>query len=402
MQTAIAVEPQAELPRAISPVSRRWEALDVLRGVSILGMLLNLNPGEWAQEYSWLQHAKWQGGHLIDMVAPAFLFCIGAAMPLSLEKRLRDAPGRGPILAHILWRSLALVALGLLINAYPHFDWAHVRLPGVLQRIGVTYGLVGVFLLSIGWRTEGGEVRFSPRLIATAAIFVLVSYWTLLYFVPVPGFGAPRFDPVGSWPAVVDRAVFGVRHMFIYWPVNGKVVFDPDGLLLVYPTAFNILLGSLAAVVYRRKLLVRPLLTGFVSGCAMMLLALALNPVCPIIKNIWTSTFALFSGGCALVLLSALTFAMDRFKLGKLVFVPKIFGSNATLAYLLCFALQPLLDLPWIPLHGGAASIRWGGQLALASVLPAAHASFAFSCIYLTFLGMILWGFYRKRWFLKL
>jgi len=402
MQTAIAPElrTDSKLPRQELP--RRWEALDILRGLSILGMLLNLNPGAWDKQYIWMQHAKWQGGHLIDMVAPAFLFCIGAALPISLERRIGDASGRSPIYLHILWRSLALVALGLLINAYPGFDWAHVRLPGVLQRIGVTYGLVGAFLVLISRRDKDRAVSFSPTVISAAGVFVLVSYWALLYFVPVPGFGAPRFDPVGSWPAFVDRAVFGIQHMFIYWKVDGKIVFDPDGLLLVYPTAFDILLGAAVSMAYRKKLLAKPLLAGLASGCGMMALAVALNPVCPIIKNIWTSTFALFSGGFALVLLTLLTAAMDRFDLKKLFFFAKVFGANATLAYLLNFALNPLLDLAWIPYGGRRLSVRWGSQLALSSALPAEHASFLFSCLYLTVLGSILWIFYRKRWFLKL
>jgi len=402
MQTAIAADMHDVDNRTHSQVPRRWEALDVLRGLSILGMLLNLNPGAWDKQYTWLQHAKWQDGHLIDMVAPTFLFCIGAALPLSLERRMRGLPGRGPIFLHILWRSLALVALGLLINAYPAFDWAHVRLPGVLQRIGVTYGLVGAFLVLISNRDKDRDVSFSPRIVVSAGIFVLVSYWALLYFVPVPGFGAPRFDPVGSWPAFVDRSVFGIQHMFIYWKVDGKIVFDPDGLLLIYPTAFDILLGTLASIVYRRRLLTKPLLTGLAAGCAMMILAIALNPLCPVVKNIWTSTFALFSGGFALVLLAALTAAMERFKLEKLFFFAMIFGANATLAYVLSFALSPLLDLSWIPHNSAQLSIRAGGQVALSSILPAEHASFLFSCLYLLLIGSILWACYRKRWFLKL
>ena len=69
----------------------------------------------------------------------------------------------------------------------------------------------------------------------------------------MPGFGAPRFDPVGSWPPFIDRAVFTVPHLFIYWPVDGKVVFDPDGLVNIYPTCANILIGVLAGILYQRR-----------------------------------------------------------------------------------------------------------------------------------------------------
>src|SRR5882672_10256349 len=73
---------------------KRWDALDVLRGLTIILMLMNLTPGSWEHNYPFLEHAKWAGGTLIDMVAPAFLFCIGAAMPLSLERRSEKGDSR--------------------------------------------------------------------------------------------------------------------------------------------------------------------------------------------------------------------------------------------------------------------------------------------------------------------
>ena len=63
-------------------MSNRWDALDVFRGLTIMAMLLNLSPGSWEFNYAWLVHAKWEGWTLIDMVAPTFLFFIGAALPL--------------------------------------------------------------------------------------------------------------------------------------------------------------------------------------------------------------------------------------------------------------------------------------------------------------------------------
>ena len=152
---------------------------------------------------------------------------------------------------HVLSRGALLVAIGLFLNLYPRFDFATVRIPGVLQRIGLCYMLTGAFMLSTA-RVEGTRLLFRFRPLVVAAVVVLVSYWLLLYFVPVPGFGAPRFDPVGSWPPVVDRAVIGVQHFFQHWPVDGKVVFDPEGILSTWPSCFNVLLGALAGLTYSR------------------------------------------------------------------------------------------------------------------------------------------------------
>src|SRR3954467_6836013 len=105
----------------------RWDALDVLRGVTIIAMLLNLSPGSWDQNFGWLMHAKWEGWTLIDMVAPTFLFCIGCAMPLSFTRRADRGATRADLVTHVLWRGLLLVVIGFFLNLYPHFDIATVR-----------------------------------------------------------------------------------------------------------------------------------------------------------------------------------------------------------------------------------------------------------------------------------
>ena len=383
--------------------SNRWEALDLLRGLSVIGMLLNLTPGAWDREYTWLTHTKWEGGHLIDMVAPAFLFCIGAAIPLSWRSRFEKGATKGQLAVHILWRALAFVVLGLFFNAYPVFDWAHLRIPGVLQKIGVAYAMVGGFVLLTARPNKDGKPKFSPASIAGAAVFVVVSYWALLYFVPVPGFGAPRFDPVGSWPPFIDRAVFTVPHMFIYWPVDGKVVFDPDGLVNIYPTCANILLGVLAGILYQRGTLKRPLLITFITGAVLMILAVMLNGICPVIKNIWTSTFVLFSGGFTLVLLAILMIVTNYPKAGCFLFPVRVFGANPLLAYLICFLFAPVLDINWIPsAEFGKVSLRGASQIVSKGIIDLSLASFLFSIAYLVVLFFILWFFHRQRWFLKL
>jgi len=389
----------------VSPTiaSNRWAELDLLRGLSIIGMLLSLTPGAWEREYTWLTHAKWEGGHLIDMVAPAFLFCIGAAIPLSFRSRFEKGATKGQLAAHVLWRALALVVIGVFINAYPVFDWSHLRLPGVLQRIGVAFAMVGWIVLLIARPNEDGKPIFPPAPLAAATVFILFSYWALLYFVPVPGFGAPRFDPVGSWPPFIDRAVFTVPHLFIYWPVDGKVVFDPDGLVNIYPTCANILFGVLAGILYQRRSLKHPWLVAFITGAFMMILAIGFNGICPIIKNIWTSTFVLFSSGFALVLLAILGIGLDHPKAARCLFPLRVFGANALLAYLIRFLFDPLLDINWIPTaQFGKVSLRWGSQIVSKGVIDLSLASFLFSLIYLAVLFFILWFFYRNGWLLKL
>ena len=377
--------------------TQRWLALDILRGLSIIFMLLNLNPGAWEHQFDWLVHAKWAGGHFIDMVAPVFLFCIGAVIPLSLSRRAATGAANATMARHIVIRGLILVVFGLFLNAYPGFDFAHLRIPGVLQRIGVSYALVALFVLFTARRDDGFKVSVTALVAGFA--FVVLSWFAVLYFVPVPGFGAPRFDPIGSWPAFFDRMVLTTNHMFIYWPVNGKIEFDPDGLLSTWPVCANVLFGVLAGHAYMRgdKLTVLNL---SVCGALMMAGAVGLNSLCPIIKNIWTSTFVLFTCGFSLVSLAVLTLLVDRFKVGVVFFPAKVYGSNPLVAYGLSFLIAPLLDLNW--LEAPYISLRHGGDVIFSQWFGPNLASFCFGLVMLTVIFLPLYVLYRQRWFLKL
>jgi len=379
----------------------RWDALDVLRGLTIMLMLLNLSPGSWEHNFAFLVHARWEGWTLIDMVAPAFLFCIGAAMPLSLERRSAKGDARATLLRHVLTRGLLLIALGVFLNLYPRFDFATFRIPGVLQRIGLCYMLAGAFMLLTA-QVDGARLRFRFKPLAAAAVVVLVTYWLLLYFVPVPGFGAQRFDAVGSWPSVVDRAVIGVDHFFPYWPVDGKVVFDPEGILSTWPSCFNVLLGALAGLAYMRGALQQPAASLIAAGVAMMVLASLLVGVCPIIKNIWTSTFALFSGGFCVALLGLLMPVTQVGGVRQALWPARIFGENPLLAYIIVFLIAPLIDYNWFGDATVSLSLRGLGQAWFEYFVSSNTASLLFGLCGLASIFVVLLVCHRKRWILKL
>ena len=386
---------------AVASVTR-WDALDVLRGLTIILMLMNLSPGSWAHNYSFLEHVKWEGWTLIDMVAPAFLFCIGVAMPLSLERRAARGATSSDLLRHVLWRGLLLVAIGLFLNLYPRFEFATFRIPGVLQRIGLCYALAGVFMLATARKDAAGRMEFRVRPIAIAAVVILVSYWLLLYFVPVPGYGAPRFDPVGSWPSVIDRAVIGIHHFFPYWPVDGKVVFDPEGILSTWPACINVLIGALAGIAWSRGYFKSPALWAAIAGAAMMALAMLLAGVCPLIKNLWTSTFALFSSGFALVLLGALIPVSQAPLIGPAFWPARIFGENPLLAYILCFLMAPLIDAPWFGTDSAPQSLRDACQGWFEQFAEPRAASLLFALCGILAIFAVLLVCHRRRWILKL
>jgi predicted acyltransferase len=364
-------------------------------------MLLNLAPGSWEFNYGFLVHARWAGWTLIDMVAPAFLFCIGAAMPLSLERRSARGATVAALLKHVLWRGLLLVAIGVFLNLYPHFDVATFRIPGVLQRIGLCYALTGVFMLLTARRAETG-ITFRAAPIAWAALTILVSYLLLLVLVPVPATGAPSTDPVNSWPSVIDRAVIGVDHFFPYWPVDGKVVFDPEGILSTWPACFNVLFGALVGIAYLRGRFERPALFAAGTGAVLMALALLSQPLLPLIKNLWTSTFALFSSGFSLLMLGILMPITQVPGVTRLFWPARIFGENPLLAYILVFLIAPVIDAAWLGDATSPVSLRNAGQAWFDRFASPNAASLLFGVCGLLLLLAVLYVCHRKRWILKL
>ncbi|HKE97265.1 MAG TPA: DUF5009 domain-containing protein, partial [Povalibacter sp.] len=309
--------------------SQRWLALDALRGLSVIGMLLNLNPGNWSRQFEWLGHAEWSGWTLVDMVFPGFLFCVGAALLLSFDARVRRGATRSELLLQLFKRSLLLVVIGILLNAYPSFDWSNLRLPGVLQRIGICGGLVGLLVLFSSRLEHGKGLTVRPMLLAGVSVAILVLYWALLRFVPVPQFGAPRFDSVGSWPVVIDRALFGIQHLWQYGTTDGQVTYDPEGLLSTFPACVNVIAGVLTAYWFRQRETKQPALVMLLTGAGMMLLAVLLDPHFPISKKLWTSTFALLSSGFSLALLGFLTRLLERSRDPRWIFPLEVFGANA-------------------------------------------------------------------------
>src|SRR5256884_7080016 len=163
----------------------RLLSLDAFRGLTIAAMVLVNNPGTWAAVYAPLKHAEWHGLTPTDVIFPFFLFIVGMAIPLS-------QPGAG----RVLRRAGVIFALGIVLNGLPSFDWATIRIPGILQRIAVCY-LVAAFLFL--------KTRLRTQALVTAAL--LLGYWVAMTLVPVPGHGAGDLGPEGNLGAWLDRAV---------------------------------------------------------------------------------------------------------------------------------------------------------------------------------------------------
>lgn len=179
----------------ITPNGGRLDALDVLRGLAVAGMILVVSPGDWGFAYEPLRHADWDGWRLADMVFPTFLFSVGVALGLSLPRPFAAADRR-PFWTRVLRRVALLILLGLALETTYILclalgsggpgvgDLAHMRLPGVLQRIALCYLLAVVAVVATG-RGESDMLRVSPRAIGVVIVAVLIGYWLLMTLAPV-------------------------------------------------------------------------------------------------------------------------------------------------------------------------------------------------------------------------
>lgn len=394
---------QHELASQVNRVSsRRLMSLDVFRGVTIALMILVTDPGTYSHVYPELLHAQWTGATATDMVFPSFLFIVGVALTLSVQSKLHTGVDKHRLLLSALRRSLLLFVLGLVLNGFPDYKFASIRIPGILQRIAACYlTAFGIYLATIGLlpgSTERDRMR-RIYLLACAAAALLALYWTVLKLVPVPGFGVGRLDSLGSLPAAVDRAVFGIRHLWPWGLTPGVgVTFDPEGILSTVPAVATTLTGvavgewmlspSRPAVKASRILL---------SGIFLFVLGVALSPAMPIIKKIWTPTFALLSGGLAAVTFAALYYVVDVRRSQAWTPPARIFGMNAILAFTASTVITVLLDRIHVAGDPHVTTLHeWLYFHGFASWLPPIDASLGYALLIVLLNLALLYPLYRR------
>ena len=385
---------------------QRQISLDVFRGIVIAGMILVTDPGTYSAVYPQLLHAQWNGMTATDTIFPSFLFIVGVAIPLSFASRWKRRSSGMTLARQVLRRSAILVALGILVNGFPDYDWRTLRLPGILQRIGVCYLCGAGLYLWMTWRTRGEEAASkSRRAVLMAVSAAALVYYLLLKFVPVPGLGAGRLDSFGNLPAYIDRAVFGTRHMWAYGTTSGMgVTYDPEGILSTLPAIATLLIGILVGEWIRTQHAGKKKLVSLVLCGGMLLLAgWLLQPFMPINKRLWTSTFVLASSGVSLLVFALLYGVVDlrrsRWWIGPVV----VFGTNAILAFVLSNVITTLTDRIHIASSsGGSLTLhRWAYQHLFATWLAPVHASLVYAITIVLLNLVLIWPLHRKRIFLR-
>jgi predicted acyltransferase len=311
-------------------------------------------------------------------------------------------------------RALALIALGLVLGTLDEVKngfWfhdpgagtlAHVRIPGILQRIALCYLLAAGLILATARTDAQGRRAIDERAIAIGIAVLLLAYWALLAFVPVPGYGAGQLDPAGNLAAWIDRAIFTTPHMWRHGAAGfgGAVTYDPEGLLSTLPATANLLFGVLAARAWQLDPGRAPARIAS-AGAVLMAAGLLLDPWFAINKKLWTSSFALLSSGFSALALAGVMLALRSAVAQRLSAPLGILGGNAILAFTLSILLGIFAGLPIV---GGARITPqlWGNNLALSIIPDPWLASLACALGILALIVLIVWPLHRRGLHLRL
>ncbi|MCO6476726.1 MAG: DUF5009 domain-containing protein [Phaeodactylibacter sp.] len=435
---------------ADTQLSKRLLSLDAFRGITIAGMILVNNPGNWGSVYPPLLHAKWHGCTPTDLVFPFFLFIVGVAIPLALSK-YRGQP-QSELVRKTLLRAAILFGLGLFTAAFPNFgmaedtpasrralhyillsvftisifsravclgqkpqqmlwarrflylalgsalamavtgwgiyDFSHLRIPGVLQRIAIVYAICALLFLRAGWRAQ-----------LYIGIGLLLFYWALMALVPVPGGYPPNLEPETNLGAWLDRLILGSNHLW-----SQSKTWDPEGLLSTLPAIVTGITGMLTGEWLRTPRGPYHKTTGMLAaGALLAALGLVWGLAFPINKQIWTSSYVVYTGGLALLFLGVVYWLIDILDYRRWAKPFVVYGTNALFVYILSgFVAKLMYTVGWETADGGRQTIKgWVYDNLFTPFFSPVNASLAFAITNVLALLVLAWVLYRNRVFIK-
>jgi predicted acyltransferase len=391
MSTAVR-EARDSLP-PVRPTTPRLYSLDVFRGATIAAMILVNNPGN-DYAYAPLKHSEWNGWTTTDLIFPFFLFIVGVSLMLSFRSRLERGDSKRKLLLHSVRRSAIIFLIGLFLNGFPYFHLATWRVAGVLQRIAIAY--LAAAVITLYTKTRG---------ITIWIVGLLIGYWVAMRFIPLPGLGMPGtdmplLDPNANLSWYLDKR-FLPGAMY-------EGTRDPEGILSTFPAIATALLGVLTGEWLGSSPIKndpRKKTVGMLAAGAVLILAGQLWSVWfPINKKLWTSSFVLFTAGCALVCL-AICYWITDVKLHRGWWTKPFvaFGTNAITAYALAELASSLLFN--LRLHHGRREITLADYLfrrIFGSISPPELGSLAYAVVFVFFCWLPIYWMYRKRIFLKI
>ena len=297
-------------------LNNRVESVDLLRGLTIVAMILVNNPGNWSHVYPPLLHAEWHGLTPTDLIFPFFLFIVG----ISIHLAYRNKSNSLTTYKKIIIRSLKLFGLGFFLAWFlPYFpffrDLEAVRIPGVLQRIGVVFLFSAILYLNCNWKALFG-----------IGLTILLVYWVFLGFVPLPDGTGSTFERVpNNWAMYIDLNILG-EHMW-------KDDYDPEGLMSSLPAIVTCISGILIGRFLTSTIKKKEISLLIISG-VLLVIGYLWSAWFPLNKAIWSSSYVLVTSGWATLILAIIYYLQDvkQIKFGAIF---KYVGMNAITIFFL-------------------------------------------------------------------
>ena len=371
--------------------SQRLLSLDVLRGLTVAGMIL-VNNG-YGESFEMLGHSKWNGMTPCDLVFPFFLFIVGISCYLSMSKN--NFTPTPQVLRRVVKRTILLFAIGLFINWFDNaiegdlLCFGHLRIWAVMQRIALCYFFVSLFAL------------YANHRYTIPAIVVLLAVYTLLLIV---GNGYAE-DASTNILAQVDLNLFGYDHLYHKSPV------DPEGLLGTISSVAHVLIGFYCGKLIKQKETIeQKALAVFVIGTVCVIAGYLLTYGLPLNKRIWSPSYVLVTCGLAALIQALLikreaspnpsergepTAQRNYVKHSSpMETVFKVFGVNALALYVASELLAILFG------HFGISAVIYDVLHAIIPSLKWASLAYALTFVAINYaIGYVLW---RKKIFIKL
>jgi predicted acyltransferase len=329
-----------ELKDSIEPVKDRLVSVDVLRGFDMFWIvggsgfflaLFRLLGGPFDQYLSpHMDHAAWEGFYFYDLIFPLFAFIMGMSIVFSIPKVLKTQ-GKKVAYKKIIKRSIILFLFGIIYYGGLSGGIENVRLLGVLQRLAITYLITSIFFIHI--KLRGLIITF---------LIILISYWALLSFVPVPGTEKASFSEDMNWAKWVDMNYLALLKWDAHLDKNGQLIdwerkWDHEGILSTIPAIASCIFGVFASLILisgkiEQKKKVLYLVGG---GTVFVILGYLWGIQFPIIKKIWTSSYVLLAGGYSFILMGIFYQVIDIWKMQKWA-IPFIWiGMNPITIYMI-------------------------------------------------------------------
>ncbi len=398
------------MSNSIDP-SKRLLSVDALRGYTIVLMVIVNDPGSWSHVYAPLLHAEWNGITLTDLVFPFFLFIVGVSISLAYTKRLAAGAERRDLYKKIATRSVKILLLGWFLWVWPSFDFGGMRYVGVLPRIAIVFFVCALLFLNTNWKQQ-----------VWIASLTLIGYWLLMALVPVPiddairnalvtgqvqysegmldigpireiseGFIAANYEPGVNITAWLDRLLVPGH----FW----QQTWDPEGLMSTFPAIVTGIIGMLVGtLILSVEDTYKKLTWMFIIGFGMYLLGGVWGWFMPLNKNLWTSSYTLWTAGVCAMGLAASILVVDILGYTRGTKLGTVYGANAITAYVLAGMLTVVF---YSDIFGGVQlNGLWMDGLTGIGIAPKL-ASFSYAIIYMLIIYVPAYILYRKKIFIK-